>query len=1396
MTTTPDIGFISLANVRSTFGLPAGPVSLGALRGRHPVAALWQAGTVSMSGLRGVGANVTAWCDATTLTGNVWVDKSVTKNSVPVTRGNAVLLTSSNNGVVCLTGGTGDGLKLPVAATPAGARYTLFHVARHTIAPRGRIFDGIGANWLSGFHGNKSGVAHHNAWLTGQTDVHGTNWVVSADQWSSYRSNKIDRKIVGNVVAANFQVTVNHGAFFASEPAAWECAEVATFDRLMGNAEIMKVESYLAEKHYTELPPGADIILHAKDVPLSAGRATPTTGGNLTAQVAAWTGTTFAQATFANAPIVSGSGGYADGPTVTFTRAASQHVAGGSKTFNITTGGGLTVVTTFRFTGAVGTWERIFDFGNGPDAYNVYLSRYIATNRVVLSMYTQATGTTRWDTFIDNINQDAWYTIAFKYNRTAATMQTYMDNQLIATQTGVFAQADRTLSNTYIGRSNYAGNDYLNGNIKTLLVYDRALTDTEMYTAYLYSINTGLVNDTLTPPATPVVQLDAAVPSRLTVSGGPLAYTYGGYANGPYLSLVRSSSQHLVSSSNQTWNTSTNGGFTAVVFMRFTGTASGYERVFDIGDGPAAAYPSNNFLMYRNNGSTVLGFSMNNAGVTTGTVLSPALTAVQNEWAVFTCRYTKATTTMAFYKNNILIASTGSVATLNDRTVVNAYIGRSLNTADVYLNADIRWFAAYDRSLSDAEMTQAYEFCVGQRSDGFPATPKIYVDAAALVPQTSRGSVPIWYGYGTGLGAAASMIAGSTVPPTIAMAYNDDQQPVIRFSRDDSQHYVASASQTFNMTTNGGFTAMVHMRFTGTAASWERIFDFANLDKTLNVYLGRNLATTALQFGFVDAGVTTTANSATGVIVQDEWAVFTVVYNLAAATMTVYKNNVASGTPTSSVTGRVNRTINTCYIGRSHYALSGDAYLNGDIRALYVWDRALTSAEMNGVYAGLLKDQFTPSPVIRSLANVKLWLDAEYNAKFQPSTSTTWVDLSPSAANFTLSSAAALSNVGGINYMNFSAGTSYASRSPVVPLVLPASTIVAFTSVLNGGAGTFRTLSRSDTGVHHVLVDGNNIIGEWFSGGKFSTYNITNIPNVYSKMNMLAVRLSNSSAQPWELLIAPMGNVQSVANVVNVVMNNSVTHGIGSIGGHYGSQPWGNIASFLYFDRHLTIPELQTVYNDQCKRYGLSGVYEVTLEGSAAGTRVQCFKDMDTDGGGWTLVLNYVHLAGTNPAQKVRATTDGLPLLKSATLGADESATAQWSYGGSWGHAGTSLMSALPTFTEVRFYGRTSGHSRILHFKTSLASMVSYVRTGAGTVDVPALKVAGTGHTTLAGHTAFLPASADATVANQGDYAMTNQPFYLADTYNWNSGGFGFRWEVDDNVASGANSTIHQVWVR
>ena len=135
-------------------------------------------------------------------------------------------------------------------------QYTLFHVARYSPnGRRGRIFASNEGNWLSGFWNEKSGVAHHEDWITPPEDFYASNWIVSTDTAANYRSNgfTIPNQNIYSTSTISYlpPLVVNAltGSCCPSETSDFEIAEVIIFDEILSPAEVEKIEASLIAKY-------------------------------------------------------------------------------------------------------------------------------------------------------------------------------------------------------------------------------------------------------------------------------------------------------------------------------------------------------------------------------------------------------------------------------------------------------------------------------------------------------------------------------------------------------------------------------------------------------------------------------------------------------------------------------------------------------------------------------------------------------------------------------------------------------------------------------------------------------------------------------------------------------------------------------------------------------------------------------------------------------------------------------------------------------------------------------------------------------------------------------------------------------------------------------------------
>lgn len=175
-------------------------------------------------------------------TTNKWMDATSNHNDSNPAQG--TINSVSVNNLPAISGNTGSSIIFPPGILPPS--YTLFHIAKYTTGGRrGRIFVGTSQDWLSGFYNGRSGVAHHNGWVTEYADRHGYDLVMSTDTRMGYRSNGIDRK-TGNGGNVSVQLAINiHG-----ERSDWTVAEVIVYDRELTLDEMLGVEQYLYKKYY------------------------------------------------------------------------------------------------------------------------------------------------------------------------------------------------------------------------------------------------------------------------------------------------------------------------------------------------------------------------------------------------------------------------------------------------------------------------------------------------------------------------------------------------------------------------------------------------------------------------------------------------------------------------------------------------------------------------------------------------------------------------------------------------------------------------------------------------------------------------------------------------------------------------------------------------------------------------------------------------------------------------------------------------------------------------------------------------------------------------------------------------------------------------------------------
>jgi hypothetical protein len=180
------------------------------------------------------------------LTDKSWVDLSGYNNDAEnIGSYKAYISFGNNNEIAVVKGNPGSKIIFPPSILPE--IYTLISVARYTDTQRGRIFDGMTKNWLSGFWGEGTNF-YHEGWVSSMNGngKPGNNWIINIDTGDSVWSNGKDITSNSNLTISD-RLTINAGFHKERESSSFEVAYVAVFDRRLTKLEIKEYNEWLSQ---------------------------------------------------------------------------------------------------------------------------------------------------------------------------------------------------------------------------------------------------------------------------------------------------------------------------------------------------------------------------------------------------------------------------------------------------------------------------------------------------------------------------------------------------------------------------------------------------------------------------------------------------------------------------------------------------------------------------------------------------------------------------------------------------------------------------------------------------------------------------------------------------------------------------------------------------------------------------------------------------------------------------------------------------------------------------------------------------------------------------------------------------------------------------------------------
>ena len=210
-------------------------------------------------------------------------------------------------------------------------------------------------------------------------------------------------------------------------------------------------------------------------------------------QVSQWSdlsgnGYNFTQGTTSEEPVYGAAASPSGRSALTFTATSTQFLSTPSLPASISFTAGVSAFAVASYNAPTGSgWQRIFDFGNGSANNNFMMGRNGNTAESYYEGWNGTSGDQTWTTASTIVNGSENVYEAVQQGGTAATL-TNVAHYLAGTAQAASGQAGSSetylptsiaRTSNYIGRSNWAADNYFSGTMSEILVYNTAFNTTQ-----------------------------------------------------------------------------------------------------------------------------------------------------------------------------------------------------------------------------------------------------------------------------------------------------------------------------------------------------------------------------------------------------------------------------------------------------------------------------------------------------------------------------------------------------------------------------------------------------------------------------------------------------------------------------------------------------------------------------------------------------------------------------------------------------------------------------------------------------------------------------------------------------------------------------------------------------